>query len=369
MSVFQLPLLVDKLPPRERALFKRIYETDNLPGRLELPEGMRDWAAERFGSVGEVENQRIMRVTNLVTGEGALFNHLRGRRPLGARQSRDLDSLVEEQRQGCPFCAPGERTPRDLFGRIRGEHCITAANVAKYDGYHGLVIPREHHPLKFDEAMVEDYFQVAARWFLAAHRHAAGESDGAARYPFLMWNCLWPAGSSVVHGHLQLTLTRGRHYPRVDWLRRCARQYARDYGDDYFEDLFALHRALGLGWMENGCRLLAVLTPIKEKETWIFLPPGPVTPERLGGAGRAVGGVLNRLIKKAGLSSFNAALYLPPLAGDDGEWAQFPLIARLVDRGSVFNRTADFGAMELYAASVIASDPFAVARLLRLGKG
>ena len=36
----------------------------------------------------------------------------------------------------------------------------------------------------------------------------------------------------------------------------------------------------------------------------------------------------------------------------------------MVDRGDPANRTADFGAMELYAASVVSSDPFKVARTI-----
>jgi hypothetical protein len=36
-----------------------------------------------------------------------------------------------------------------------------------------------------------------------------------------------------------------------------------------------------------------------------------------------------------------------------------------VDRGDPANRTSDIGAMELYAASVVASDPFRVAEALR----
>ena len=34
--------------------------------------------------------------------------------------------------------------------------------------------------------------------------------------------------------------------------------------------------------------------------------------------------------------------------------------ARLVDRGDPGNRTSDIGAMELYATSVIAADPYRV---------
>jgi hypothetical protein len=37
----------------------------------------------------------------------------------------------------------------------------------------------------------------------------------------------------------------------------------------------------------------------------------------------------------------------------------------LVDRGDPGNRTCDIGSMELYAASVVSSDPFAVADALQ----
>jgi hypothetical protein len=59
------------------------------------------------------------------------------------------------------------------------------------------------------------------------------------------------------------------------------------------------------------------------------------------------------------------ALYRPPLAADGTDWRRFPAQVRLVDRGDPGNRTCDIGSMELYAASVIASDPFVVGRSLQ----
>ena len=51
--------------------------------------------------------------------------------------------------------------------------------------------------------------------------------------------------------------------------------------------------------------------------------------------------------------------------GDTTEdWSGFPVVVRIVDRGDPTARTADIGAMELYAASVVSSDPFAVVRAL-----
>jgi len=65
-----------------------------------------------------------------------------------------------------------------------------------------------------------------------------------------------------------------------------------------------------------------------------------------------------------GVSSFNVAFYLPPLASTEEDWSSFPVVVHVVDRGNLASRTSDMGAMELYAAPVISSDPFRVAHLL-----
>ena len=75
--------------------------------------------------------------------------------------------------------------------------------------------------------------------------------------------------------------------------------------------------------------------------------------------------VLRCFVERLGVTSFNMAIYMPPIAPVEEDWGGFPVLARLVDRGDPMNRTSDFGAMELYASSVIASDPFRVAEALR----
>ena len=75
--------------------------------------------------------------------------------------------------------------------------------------------------------------------------------------------------------------------------------------------------------------------------------------------------VLEGFTQELGVRSFNAAFCLPPLAPVEEDWSGFPVVVRLVDRGDPASRTSDIGAMELYAASVVASDPFWVAEALR----
>ena len=80
---------------------------------------------------------------------------------------------------------------------------------------------------------------------------------------------------------------------------------------------------------------------------------------------RTVYDVLECYRTRLGVSSFNLVLYMPPIAPSPEDWSGFPVMARAVDRGDPMNHTSDMGAMELYASSVIASDPLRVARVLQ----
>jgi hypothetical protein len=267
--------------------------------------------------------------------------------------SLELESEIART-AGDPFCRPEAGTPADTFGRVRGRHSITASNVAKYDGYHGLVVFDDHDPLRLTPEKVDDYIAVGLEW----HRRVLRE-DPEARYFFPMWNCLWRAGGSIIHGHAQLAATRGSHYPKVERLRRDARRYRDADGTDYFADLYRVHAALGLSFPSlEGVRGFASLSPIKEKELVLL-------GESLESAAlrRAVGQVLRAGVRRLGMRSFNVAFLVPPVGGRD--WSDFPVVVRVVDRGDPASRTSDIGAMELYAASVVASDPFRVAEALR----
>src|SRR4029079_11596718 len=145
------------------------------------------------GSVEAVRAQRIVRVTNNVTLEGALFNDLRAMRPMEVKGADEVRAVIAGAAND-PFDKPLEGTPADPFGRITGEYGITASNVAKYDGYHGVLVFKEHDPLApMDGAVMRDHLETARRW-----GEAALADDPAARYLFVMWNCPWRAGAARV---------------------------------------------------------------------------------------------------------------------------------------------------------------------------
>ena len=346
--------MIESLSNAERSLAARLLDVSATTGKLEAPEAMHPWIEKSFGTVANVTAQRIVKVTNRVTLEGTLFNELRANRPLDTSISVDLEREIEATADD-PFCNPVSGTPADIFGRVRGEYATTAANIAKYDGFHGVIVFDDHNPLQLTPAKVSDYLQVGLEWCRQAY-----EADSEARYPFLMWNCLWRAGGSIIHGHAQVTATRDSHYPKVERLRRSALGYAAENGANYFEDLYRVHDALGLGIPLDGARAFASLTPVKEKEI-LLVHPGPPNTE----LGHHVGALLQRYVQSLGVRAFNVAFLMPPLAPTNEDWSGFPTVVKIVDRGDPANRTSDIGAMELYAASVVASDPFRVAEALR----
>jgi len=354
-TIVELEELVNDLPPAIAGAARRILAISTATATLEAPSEMRGWISSVFGSLDAVRRQRIVRVTNVVTLEGALFNEVRSRRPKDVRGVDDVRKAIAES-VGDPFCRVDTGTPRDSFGHVAGARGTAVSNVAKFDGLHGVLVFDEHDPLApLSAEVLADRFGTARAW--ATKGLAA---DPASRYYFLLWNALWRAGGSIVHGHMQMTLTRGLHYPKVEALRRHSVAYRSQHASDYFEDLWSVHDALGLGMTVGGARAMAYLAPIKEREIIVLGRPGEDESALAGGIAHALA-----TLRRDGATAHNLALYLPPLSADGADWSRFPPLARLVDRGDPADRTSDIGAMELYAASVVASDPFRTAEALR----
>lgn len=362
-----LPELVERLPAAERAAFDRLFAVQRERGRALPPPEMESWVLQRFGSVEAVREQTIVRVTNRHTFEAALFNPLRSRRP-GADLVGDaeLDAWIARELVGGDFADPLRRTPADVFGRIAGRFCVSASNVAKYDGWHGLVVFGDGNPTRFTREQLADYLDVALRWIAAAHAH-----DPQAIFPIVTWNCLPKSGATIVHGHMQVALARSMHYARPELWRRAAAGYA----GDYFGDLFGVHAALGLALADgDGVRSFAHLTPLRGREVVLLATEDTdrtaVAHER--SAVMAVArtlidplyDVLRGLIDGQGVRALNMALALPPLMPSAG-WEGMPVVARVADRGAPLTFRNDWAAMELYGTPVITSDPFQVAELLR----
>ena len=361
--ILDLPRLIEELPEPARQRADGLYEVSLAEGASDVPPELDGWLTEHFGSVDAVRRQQIVRVTNRWSLEGALFSPLRGSRPLDGGRLDAFTRQVEATR-GDPFCHPETGTPADSWGRIRGRRTITGANAARYDARHGLVIFDEHDPLAFDQESIVDMLEVGRQW--AERGHA--EDPEASAY-LLIWNGGPRAGGSIVHGHAQVLLGRGSHYPRIERLRRDAVEYRAATGGSFLDDIIGVHRDLDLVIAEaNGVAILAALAPVKEREIVIVGRPGmdERDPAFAGAVARTVVAYRDTL----GVRAFNLALQRPPIDGavaaQDG-WELIPPIVHLVDRGDPDSRSSDIGAMELYAAAVVGGDPFKLVERLQEG--
>jgi hypothetical protein len=363
MQITDLTGLVERLPAERRARFERIFDVQMVEGRCEVPPAMRAWVTQRFGSVEDVERQQMVRVTNKVTWEGAVFNPLRARRPMPMNETNIEHAAPKDD----IFATPLTDTAADMFGRIQGEHCVTASNVARWDGQCAVLIFDEPDPLAFTRDHLRDYFRTARRWAERAH-----QADPQARYLIWMWNGGPAGGASIPHAHAQLGLARSSHYAMVEGLRRAALGYRAQYGTNYFDDLYAAHADVGLGFTRGSVRGLVSLSAVRAGDMWLL---APAFNDALADA---LHDVLRTYVERAQLRGFDIAVLMPPLYEPQTrevcetsrvslveDWSGFPVIARMVDRGAPGAVSSDFGAMDIFAQRVIGADPYATRETLR----
>jgi len=244
-----------------------------------------------------------------------------------------------------------------MFGRVKGRYSISASNVAKYDALHGLIIFKNHNPLNFKEKELQDYFSTATKWFNAAHK-----KNPYAKYPYLLWNCLWRSGASMIHGHMQTVLGQGSHYASIEMLKKADHDYTERYSACYFDDLYKCHEMIGLGFKSGDLKIFCDITPKKDKEFTIISKK--LDKKMI----KAVYTAASSIIHDFGVESFNVVLIMPPIQEkalfrkkQETGWEDFPVIAKFVDRGRLSNKTTDVAGMEMYSGTaVIETDPYRI---------
>lgn len=358
-TLLDLPDRIAALPEPLRRRVERLLDVSVVRGSTVPPPSLEPWLAATFGSVEAVRHQAVVRVVNRVTLDATLFAPLRALRPVdGPRRASDLAAQIEASR-GDAFCHPESGTPEEPIGRVRGRRMLTGANAAMAEGHHAVLVFDEHDPLAFDEDLVRDLLETGRTW---AER--TRQTDPRATNYLLLWNCLWRAGGSIVHGHAQAMLGTGPHVARLERLRRDADAHRRaDADGDLVEELLAAHRAVGLTIeTAGGVTVAAHLTPVKEREVLVVGSAGADELDEPFADAVARTAVAYR--DRLGVRSFNLVLWRPPLAADDG-WGLVPPIVRIVDRGDPGSRASDIGGMELYGTPIVGTDPYEVIEALR----
>jgi hypothetical protein len=118
-NITDIDNLVGDLSHHTRELFHRIFSVTSTVGTLLPPESMMPWIEQQFGSVGRVTKQKIVKITNLFTFEGAMFNSLRALRPRQLEDRLKVEARILDRVTDDPLVNPYNDTPEDPFGRVK----------------------------------------------------------------------------------------------------------------------------------------------------------------------------------------------------------------------------------------------------------
>lgn len=371
-SILNIEEKIDELKKEDNELYRilnNIFHISEATGSMKIPPTYFKRVVQIFGKkddngniiesqeevLNRIETQKVIKTYNKWTGSGSLFNSLRASRPGMKNEEiadirKKLDESIKTSEKSCEFCYPEINTPEDVFGRIKGKHCITGSNLAKYDAWSSVIFFRQHNPLVFSAEEVSDYIETGFKWFKKVHNY-----DKQFKFPFFLWNCLQKAGASQIHSHAQILMTNEIHYAKPQFLRKITREYMRLTGRNYFNDLYKVHKALGLT-LNGDLKAFTSITPLKEKEFIIISWDNPAQSDSVK---ETIYKVLRCYIDQLGVTSFNMAISCPAF----GE-SSFPYIVHIVDRGNIFKPTVDMGSMELYGSSVISDDPYNIINLI-----
>ena len=266
----------------------------------------------------------------------------------------DIEDVVADD-EGCFFC-PGtveEVTPTypDWVGMERGSvgEATSFPNLNPYGAHSNVVALTEAHfqPLDaFTVVQVRDGLAAALEYV-----HAVLDHDDGAAYASVNMNFLRPAGSSIIHPHLQ-TLVDDVGTNRQAEVTAAARTYREAEGASYWADLVDAE-AGGDRWLGStaGVDWVAAFAPKHHRHVvGVAREPGVPAPgdDVVEGLAQGLVNVL-QYYGEVGLNAFNVACFLapddpamPPVLEvvarsvfDAYYWSDSPFFAVLHDEGVV----------------------------------
>ena len=165
-------------------------------------------------------------------------------------QKPDFEKMIEGTQSWCPFCR--ERVlqvtpqfPPEIVaeGRLTRGDMLLFPNLAPYDALSAVATFGDRHftPMtEFTPAQVAQAFGLALEFF---HRvDAAGHPESV--YHIVNWNHMPPAGSSLIHSHLQVFASADAPNLLAQELA-AAERYRAQCGRVFWDDLVGHERAEG----------------------------------------------------------------------------------------------------------------------------
>lgn len=162
----------------------------------------------------------------------------------------DFEALIAGTETWCPFCAEKVLSvtpcfPPDLIpeGRMQKGEMVIFPNNSPYDSLGAVATfgTRHYIPMTaFEPAQMAAAFGFALDFF---KRVMAGGHPEAI-YPIINWNYMPPAGSSLIHPHLQVFFSSSAPNLMRQELE-AGKSYLERHGSNYWDDLLAAEKQSG----------------------------------------------------------------------------------------------------------------------------
>ncbi len=156
----------------------------------------------------------------------------------------DFEALIAGTHAWCPFCADKVLKVTPCFdpqlipeGRLQKNDMVIFPNIAPYDSIGAVATFGHRHYIpmtEFDAAHMAEAFSFALDFFRRVE--AAGHPESV--YPIINWNYMPPAGSSLIHPHLQVFSTSSPPNLMEQELA-AAEIYLQEHGSNFWDDLVA----------------------------------------------------------------------------------------------------------------------------------
>ena len=177
----------------------------------------------------------------------------------------DFDKLTAGTQSWCPFCpdkvlAVTPSFPPEILpeGRLVRDDMVLFPNLAPYDelGAVATLGGRHFTPMtEFTPEQIARAFGLALEFFQKVH--ATGHPESV--YHLINWNHMPPAGSSLIHSHIQVFASA--HAPNLMRMElESAKKYREANSANFWDDYVALEQRVGerfLGRTGNTAWLLA----------------------------------------------------------------------------------------------------------------
>ena len=162
----------------------------------------------------------------------------------------DFQALVTGTEQWCPFCADKVLKvtpcfPEDLIaeGRMQKEDMVIFPNIAPYDSIGAVATFGARHYIPMT-AFTPDLMAAAFGFALDFFRRVERSGHPEAVYHIINWNYMPPAGSSLIHPHLQVfSSSFAPNLMRQEL--EASRSYLEKRGSNFWDDLVAAEKANG----------------------------------------------------------------------------------------------------------------------------